>query len=132
MHQEFFSEEFKHEHSDGDFILVPEIELDIVVMCPICELTVRLEKKKGPLWKNVIFEEDNLIAKAVRSTPSEIDKFRVHYAGRCEACSTLYKTFFPTPRERQHDATIKRKRAKQRLEKRKNKKKWKNRIEKYQ
>ena len=132
MDKEFFSEEFQHEHPDGDFILVPEVELDVVVMCPMCELTVRLEKKKGPLWKNVIFKEDNLLAKALKSTQDEIDKFRVHYAGRCGACSTLYKTFFPTPQERHHDAMVKRRRSKQRLEKKKKKKKWKNRIEKYQ
>ena len=124
MDKEFFSDEFRQEDPEGDFILVPEVELDITVTCPMCELTVRLEKKKGPLWKDVIFKEDTIIAKAVRSSQSEIDKFRVHYVGRCGACSTLYKTFFPTPQER--------KRAKQRLDKKKNKKKWKNRIEKYQ
>ena len=132
MHQEFFSDEFRHEHPDGDFILVPEVELDIIVTCPLCELAVKLEKKKGPLWMNLSFEENNLLAKAVRSSLNEVDKFRVDYEGRCGACGTLYKTFFPTPQERRHDAQIKRKRAKQRLEKKKNKKKWKNRVEKYQ
>ena len=132
MDKEFFSEEFRQEDPDGDFILVPEVELDITVMCPICELSIRLEKKKGPVWRNIILKEDTPMARAINSSQQELDKFRIHYVGRCGACSTLYKTFFPTPHERRHDVMVKRKRAKQRLEKKKKKKKWKNRIEKYQ
>jgi len=100
MHQEFFSEEFRQEHPDGDFILVPEVEIDIVMMCPMCELHVKLEKKKGPVWKNITLKENTPMAKAINSSQSEIDKFRVHYVGTCAACGTLYKTFFPTPHER--------------------------------
>jgi hypothetical protein len=134
MHQEFFSDEFRHEHPDGDFILVPEVELDIRVMCPACELPVRLEKKKGPIWNNIDFEEqeDNLLAKAVKSAQTELDKFRVHYSGTCGSCRTLFKTFFPTPAERRHDALVKRKRSQEELKQKKERGKWKNRLKKYQ
>tara|TARA_Y100000590_G_scaffold419755_1_gene521767 strand:- start:998 stop:1402 length:405 start_codon:yes stop_codon:yes gene_type:complete len=134
MHQDFPSEDFRQEHPDGDFILVPEVELDIRVMCPSCELPVRLEKKKGAIWRSVAFEdqEDGILAKAIRSAQNELDKFRVHFSGTCASCNTLFKTFFPTPSERRRDAMIKREQFQEKLEREEKTRKWKNRLKKYQ